>query len=218
VIGRMKTESIFILKQGYRDDMMIFPDYCSADSAPENCSFTCKDYGFETAKTVSWWDDFLSFSDMEVTDIADKVKIIQTICEYPYWVGDHADSSSPTEVSFWPIHPTIERLLQYKQLARPFLNFSWSAPPGRDNHVCIYDGTERSSGFGNSSCRGHHEYDVTFWSTVVKDADGSYGQKHLTNAEVLDAVLPTGNYSAPYIYDNFLWKHCDKLGIHFKEV
>jgi hypothetical protein len=29
-------------------------------------------------------------------------------------LGDHLEASSAADVSFWPIHPTLERLLHYK--------------------------------------------------------------------------------------------------------
>lgn len=218
-IGRMKTESIFILKNGYRDNMLFFPEYCSADTDPGNCSFKCRNYGFETAQDIAWWNGIFDFeSGMHVYTEADKVKIIQTVCEFPFWVGDHADSSSPTEASFWPIHPTLERLLQYKSLARPFTSLSFKAEDDANTSVCIYDGSKSSTGYRTSNCKGHHSYDVTFWKSVVKSTDGSWKQTHLTNEEVLKVVLPSGNYSVPYIYDNFLWDHCKKVGVDFKVV
>ena len=69
-------------------------------------------------------------------------------------------------------------------------------------------------------CEGHHPYDLTFWKTVHYDeTTGTYMKHHLTNEEVRDNLLPaTGNYGAPYIYNNFKWDHCENVGVYFKEV
>ena len=34
-------------------------------------------------------------------------------------------SASPADVSFWSIHPTLDRLTQYKRLVKPFAGASW---------------------------------------------------------------------------------------------
>ena len=45
---------------------------------------------------------------------------VKSFCDSTYYPGDHLEAASPAEASFWPIHPTLDRLLQYKALAEPF--------------------------------------------------------------------------------------------------
>ena len=41
----------------------------------------------------------------------------------------------------------------------------------------------------------------------------------LLNQELRNKILPsTEAYGMPYIYDNFLWEHCDSVGVHFKKI
>ena len=39
--------------------------------------------------------------------------------------GDHLESGSPMDPSFWPIHPTMERLWLFKKLAGGFTDEAW---------------------------------------------------------------------------------------------
>ena len=45
--------------------------------------------------------------------------------------GDHLESASPTDPSFWPIHPTLERLLHLKYMIGGFINSTWAT-----DYVC----------------------------------------------------------------------------------
>lgn len=133
---------------------------------------------------------------------ADRRTILETVfCNTRFWPGDHLEAASPAEASFWPIHPTIDRLLQYKERVFPFMETVWDG-----ESICTTSGT-------NDGCKGHNAYDLTFWATVTK-IDGVYQKTHLTNQEVRDAVRPS-NYSMPYIYDHFDWPHCHSQGITF---
>ena len=39
--------------------------------------------------------------------------------------GDHLESASPLDPSFWPVHPTLERLWQFKKMAGLFDDETW---------------------------------------------------------------------------------------------
>merc|ERR1711988_724893 len=126
-------------------------------------------------------------------DAAKLSKIMnKVLCDTPYWPGDHLEAASPIEASFWPIHPTLDRLLQYKDLVRPFTNKTWDASKTAD--VCVYHAmpvrTAEDDGI-ETYCEGHHPYDLTFWKTVHYDeTTGTYMKHHLTNEEVRDNLLP----------------------------
>ena len=146
--------------------------------------------------------------------------------------GDHLEAASPIQASFWPVHPTLERLYQYRELARPFSAHTWEANTDEDK-------TKYCNAHGKGvGCEGHHPYDLTFWYSITKeirkDYDGTgskkvYVKKHLTNEEVRSSISPLASksdasidqlssYSIPYIYEHFDWKHCADLGVVFKPV
>ena len=131
---------------------------------------------------------------------------LQVVCDTPYWPGDHLEAASPVEASFWPIHPTLDRLFQYKQLVRPFADKTWEADGETD---CLVSA---------SGCDGHHAYDLTYFKAVLSNADGKFDSKHMTNIEMRDAMDPRDSYSLPYMYNHFDWTHCDEIGIVFKDV
>ena len=53
--------------------------------------------------------------------------------------GDHIESASPADPSFWVIHPTLERLLHAKLLSGGFADESWAADQ-IDDFVCSNHG------------------------------------------------------------------------------
>jgi hypothetical protein len=64
--------------------------------------------------------------------------------------------------------------------------------------------------------QGHHPYDRSFFSTVVKKGD-QFVKAWLTGEELRNALLPsTSDYAMPYVYDNFKWEHCDADGFDFR--
>jgi len=122
-----------------------------------------------------------------------------------YWPGDQLEAGSPVEASFWPIHPTIDRLLQYKYLAMPFTDHSWDS-----SGVCIVP---------DVGCKGHHAYDLTtFEANIINDVGNSTELRYLTNQEIRDSVRPGSSYRMPYLYEHFEWKHCDDEGYIFKQL
>ena len=42
--------------------------------------------------------------------------VVHVLCETDVLVGDQLESASPVDISFWPIHPTLERLYHWKVL------------------------------------------------------------------------------------------------------
>jgi len=66
-------------------------------------------------ETFADGESFEGFTDDDKQSIVDQV-----LCGTPYWPGDEYESSAPSDVTFWVVHPTNERLLQYKDIVRPF--------------------------------------------------------------------------------------------------
>ena len=124
------------------------------------------------------------------------------------FTGDHLESASPADPSFWVIHPTLERLLHAKLMTGGFRNETWPSDVHRGfvcNKARCYSSLTGTKDFHPDCCYGHYEYDRMF--------DGASGNRSMkvgpTNRAVLDATDPRkSTYSMPYIYDKFSWPHC----------
>eukprot|EP00618_Florenciella_parvula_P017577 CAMPEP_0119489082 /NCGR_PEP_ID=MMETSP1344-20130328/14634_1 /TAXON_ID=236787 /ORGANISM="Florenciella parvula, Strain CCMP2471" /LENGTH=720 /DNA_ID=CAMNT_0007524087 /DNA_START=136 /DNA_END=2298 /DNA_ORIENTATION=+ len=105
--------------------------------------------------------------------------------------GDMLGSSSPVDPIFWSVHPTVDRLWQWKRLSTDCMyNYSW--PSG----TSIY-----------GTCSGHDEKDMLPYAGLNPSASNSL----LDNKGLYDLLDPTTSDS-PYVYDNFEWAHCLQEG------
>jgi hypothetical protein len=205
------SQWIFYLKEFYRYDYLIPKDNCTVtdDVQSSECGFTCNhDYAtellFNLKNKISgqvpdgmsddgWtaWTDFICYGD------AGKI-----------FSGDHLESASPADPSFWVIHPTLERLTHAKLMAGGFLDETWATDPVNDQ-VCdkseCYDSTYGYKDYWDNCCYGHYEFDKVLDFTTGNRSN-HYGA---TNAATLQATDPRkATYSMPYIYDSFSWEHC----------
>lgn len=115
-------------------------------------------------------------------------------------MGDHASSAATSDPSFWSIHPTVERWLQLLRLEDWFTSESWSPELFLSNVHPNLD---------SDHCVGHHPDDML----VFGDVDGFT----FTNLEYYTYISPKTPFT-PYVYDNFEWPHCEKLGIHINKA
>jgi hypothetical protein len=196
------------LKNAWRDEVIEVPKYCSEDAPVSECKWTCIEDVWLNASAIS----LLAMSGIYAasTSTGDFIAIAKAaFCTSTYWPGDMFEAASPAEASFWPIHPTMERLLVAKDIMQPFTDKDWVTENGS---VCLYSST--------SDCKGHHAGDLTYWKSTVKDSTtGAYKTVHLTNEELRHAIMPaTGAHSVPYIYAHFRWSHCGKMGARFPEA
>ena len=141
--------------------------------------------------------------------------VARAICGTPWAFGEHAGAESPLDASFWPMHPTLDRLLQcvrsastsdggsclesrlsrrYKRLAADFEASDWAA-----GSLCKYAAT--------APCLGHREHDLTAFKTAALDAADGFRARYLTNREVVNATDPR-RYAMTYVYADFAWPHC----------
>lgn len=131
------------------------------------------------------------------------------------FTGDHLESASPGDPSFWVIHPTLERLFHAKLMAGGFTSETWSTDQQNDfvcsKGACYSDALDTTDYF-DSCCYGHRETD-----RMLDAISGNrFAYVGLTNGEVLSMGDPRSeSYSMPYIYDNFDWSHCETNGYHF---
>jgi hypothetical protein len=109
-------------------------------------------------------------------------------------IGDNVESAAPNDIIFWPTHPTVERLLVWKRL-HGFLDTTW-----------VDNSSTTVTGLTIGYCYGHNYMDVTIWKNIFDNDDVYY-----TNAEIFNLSNPD-NENLEYVFDNFLWPHCEALG------
>jgi len=148
--------------------------------------------------------------------------LVVTVCESRWRWGDQSGAESPLDPSFWPMHPTLDRLYQYKRLLEPAMNLTFFDDDDDRRFAVSTKKTKRRwttckyEGF--LDCDGHREQDATlFEATVFSDEDGSYGSEVLSNIDVLKAADPN-DYRFDYIYDSFAWDHCAATDAPFADA
>ena len=208
----IKHNSFVVLKNAWRLKIIETPKYCSPDTPVSECMWTCVTSEGETpSQNPEMKLMFETYLNIKASNPHYEELVNKIMCETPYWPGDQLEAASPADVSFWPIHPTLDRMLQYKHLARPFTDKNWSTyETGTTASICVMQ---------SLNCKGHNPMDDTFFQTTVKEADGKYKKKHLKNLQLREASNPAeGGYALPYIYNNFEWNHCTELGVSFRPV
>lgn len=211
----------FYMKEMYRGNFISPETSCKVDDELSfegvECSYLCREN--MAADHITMMKTSINLKDYLPEDIDDDGWSTwrDFICYgngYRIFVGDHLESASTADPSFWPIHPTIERLLQLKYMVGGFNNFTWPTEATRDgdyvcNHaICYqYDDLSLSKNFYDGCCYGHFEFDQLLdWTTWNRSS--TFGP---TNYDVLVALNPrSGAYSMPYIYEDFNWDHCEE--------
>eukprot|EP00904_Undaria_pinnatifida_P005044 jgi/Undpi1/166/HiC_scaffold_1.g00163.m1 len=129
----------------------------------------------------------------------------------PMKVGSHYEGTSTNDGTFWVLHPTFDRLWHLSRL-QSVKNFdaTW-----RDDH----------------SCYGHNPTDIQPFHDLFLDGkgqgardDAEDGQpandvmpikKYYTNEMLYELLDPSGMAST-YVYDHFVWTHCEAAGIFMR--
>lgn len=203
----------FFMKELYRDGLITPYNDCIVSPVlleDSRCGFNCKNT-LEARENIT---SFLFPRILENANITmpDARSIwMSFICGGDggaIFTGDHLESSSAADPSFWVIHGSLERLLHAKMLAGGFESNDWATDPSID-YVC-----ERSTCYNDmlgykiaadSCCYGHYERDQML-DAVTGDRWSYIGE---TNYEILSATNASSkSYSMPYIYDKLSWSHC----------
>jgi len=209
----------FYMKDLYRTNYLKPVTGCStenfdASSNELTCAYECNEDQADTF--IDALKDKLSKNEYltsESTENYSKMKdFICTGNGYKIIVGAHMESASAADPSFWPIHPTQERLLHVFLLASNIQQWKWPTNSEVD-YICgtaeCYDDETDTYGYFDSCCYGHYENDQLL--DYIKGDDKSY--IGATNKDTLAASNPLlDTYSVPYIYDTFQFDHCDDTG------
>lgn len=209
----------FGLKELFRDHYIEPRTDCVASSMDEgdiDCGFTCVESHYNDLPSKIKQLTFFQAEFETLTD--DKMSLWRDfICTgdgFKIFSGDHLESASPSDPSFWPIHPNLERLMHARMLSGGFANYTWPVNAKKD-YVCdkamCYEPDEQESDdtdtydYFSGCCRGHYEHDQLL-DFVNGDKNAGMGQ---TNAETLAATDPTSSdYTMTYVYDSLSWDHC----------
>ncbi|CAM9494069.1 unnamed protein product [Ectocarpus sp. 6 AP-2014] len=230
--GELAMFSFVHRKNLYREGIFQCSGTASIDQKPEEILSTgqCGCLGYDLTQGNDYEDiyDRLTMADSILGDVDDDVKreVTSIICSTPANDGDHLQASSSLDPSFWPTHPTMERLWMYSILTGHITDFTW---PDDDVTVTKPDGTvevESISLYGET-CTGHRGSDVFPFGLLDSDTDGFTIKtgirgnldtgNQLTNREALQAFDARSN-SLPYVYDTFKWTHCEADGVNFDDA
>lgn len=213
----------FYVKELYRANYIVPWSNCTYDADNINdfyCGFTCSaDYDSVFAEKL---EETISSSyvpsDMSSSGWSEWKNFICEGNAYKVFTGDHLESASPLDPSFWMIHPTQERLLHAKYMSGGFTNATWPTDQVND-FICskgiCYEADEGARGSYSQCCYGHNQYDQLM-DFVSANKTAGYG---LTNDFVIKANDPKSElYSMEYIYDSFAWPHCADENSDFNEL
>jgi len=212
---------------------------CSRDGTPnllicpENCDETeeCK-CQVETLVngTTDWenvYDCILSGHSQQVFNkifpeefIIDMVYMLSTMSSIE---GEMLESSSPIDILFWVIHPTIERLLAAKRVnayveygGTPI--YKWPTIDGSQEtwYSFSYFSLEENENVywpESYTCTGHDASDAALpaslpWLDGFEEFADTDGDGIVTNWEYYIAINPNNGDGLDYVFDNFEWSHC----------
>lgn len=220
---------IFLPKNLWRSYMTESPRYCSMDANQTECHMQCLlDYNNKQDVEDFWKTVYDNVKDLGMSRVDNSADWLMSLeewqsrglmkyyCETPFTPGEQIEAASPLDISFWPIHPTMERLFQYKRLVNDFSNTEWANPNDDYTEYCTQGGNEKDMEeyMGRTPdddmgtlCDGHHADDMTMFKSVVKEASGEYKKLATSNIELLRMINPS-DYQVSYIYEDFTWEHC----------
>lgn len=202
----------------WRYDFLICPEGCASDTPEVDCQCYCTQESYQNLtaahilantgiiKSLAFYDkdglpienwqnktskqpyDALpGYTEDETSALYDE--IMSVLCN-PGYMGDMFQATSTNDITFWILHPTLERLWHLTRLnaARGLIAFDDTWP---DTDI---------------SCSGHFSYDHTPFKNIFDSNDTVY-----TNAQLYELLSPSRD-AFPYVYENFRWSHCTYLG------
>ena len=228
---------VLLFKLLWRHGYARCPTSCDADTAASNCTCYIPEEFFDKYGAYSILEDtnmftYLSqgntnlYTDSEgkyhykgisADDEDDFFKRVVINLANPGITGEMYTSAAPWDPTFWPLHPTAERLVQYRiylDLKGEYsLDGAWgylhdSSIPSDDQSYCDWsgvEGLELPNCYTVEYCPGHEENATLPFSNFLGN------QETYTNAEFLSFMGPT-NTDRPYIYDNYDYSFCSSIG------
>jgi len=209
-----------ILKELYRGNFISPSANCTIENYDvdgNTCSYQCSDSADSITAMESSLKNLITTNYVpETMSQQGWSKWRDFVCSgngHKVFSGDQLEAASPSDPSFWPIHPNLERLYHAKMMSGGFMTSDW---PTDVTEICdkskCYEDEYGAKGYYDQCCAGHFE-DSQLLDFVSGDAYSGWGY---TNREMLTMSNPnTDDYMLPYIYDDFSWNHCEE---DFNEV
>jgi len=210
----LRTHTFNSPKNLWRKGLSECPEHCDLDTPMEECKCTCGEGLYEKLEDPVVLEEYYytatagGSKQIKGSYTAEQKKqIVQTICEAGTAIGDQLESASPADLVFWILHPTVDRLHQWRLMHVPFTEEEW---PLEDNY--------RGSVYKDlpQQCNGHGPDDTLLWRMNMDDGDSE--AKQYTNVEMYSLSNPSGEYKMPYVYDYFKWPHCLEEGFDLVNI
>lgn len=195
-------------KNMWRVGRLRCPKHCALHKDLSECKCTCPYLSPNTTEEEAY--DIMTKSSGTIALDPDRyllnrqgkviaLELMRFMCnDYNYTapsMGESLESSSPADPTFWPIHPTLDRLFHRRMIAG-FAMSNWT------------DNTSKTSVGNTGICTGHNYLDglPSCTNLVEDDEDTVY-----TNKDLFSLFDPTKE-TIPYLYADFTWTHCAALG------
>lgn len=208
-------------KNLWRHGYVACPDSCDMTTSSSHCRCQCNSTTLSSQKSYeilhkadvlsqveyfdsaghlisSWYNEtggvnfqLTGYSEEESTHIYDS--LLYLLCD-PGHIGSMFQATSSNDVTFWVLHPTLDRLWHWKRLGNDSsFDESWDA-----YHTCY----------------GHNPDDLQPFQGLFGedyDDDDLGTARFYSNMQLYNLLHPE-NEDNPYVYDNFEWPHCNMLG------
>lgn len=203
VLSEIAKLHFFWTKNMWRSYMIDFPSYCSLDTPQHHCRGSCDQLAEAIEEEnlhiyIDMFGDSSVISAIMSLTQEKQAEVVKSMCDSALAIGDQMESASPLDISFWPIHPNLERIWMVKKLSGTFTSEEWPI-----------NGTSLGS-----ECYGHGPKDVLPFGDIF-DSPGHRHYQNLTNVE-LYAMMDPNNDQLPYLYDDFTLLHCEYYGFDFE--
>lgn len=197
-------------KDMWRLGILECPKVCSLDTPPQECKCGCPNITqwIEERRSAEVLSKYVHprfgkaalLQNRRGRDVADDILKLFCNDNADLWplIGDSLTSSSAFDPTFWPMHPTMDRLFQWRRI-NGLVDERW------DDHTYLHN--------SDGICWGHQENDVLVWSNLFDNSHHYY-----TNKELYTLFDPSIDDYIPYIYDNFEWLHCEENGLPVQMV
>jgi len=166
-VSNLREYATFLGRFVWRESTCTMPSSEKCDGSTKNkkagdneCKLHCvgcTNDKFTEDELTTYAGYFHSFDDASKFQVAEMTR--KVFCDSKIVVGEQIEANSAIDATFWPIHPTLERLLHYKQMVNPLTNFEWD---GNLYSSLWAEGCYWATWFGgDTTCTGHREESPT---------------------------------------------------------
>jgi hypothetical protein len=209
-------------------NLLVCPDNCDENSSPDDCK--CQVEALVNG-TTDWENVYACILSGHSQMVFNKIFPEEFIIDMVYMLstmssieGEMLESSSPIDILFWVIHPTIERLLSAKRV-NAYVDYGgsqiyrWATQDGSEEtwySFSYFSLEENENKYWTESytCTGHDANDAALpaslpWLDGFEELADTDGDGIVTNWEYYLAINPNNEDGLDYIFADFEWSHCE---------